>query len=425
MTAPIYQPLKGIRVLSFELAFSLPAGTRALADLGAEVVRVARPDHNAFGNYISVIDGVFQSKTCIAIDLKTERGQQLAFDLALQADVVCNNYRPGVLEKYGLGAENLRASNSKLIWLQLSGYGTPGPWSEFPAYGPSTEAAGGLNRLLVNEGETPIRIGTGVFADQLSGRHAAMAIINALIRREEEGIGSTLDLAMSECVTHLMGPLITRASLDGVTPESLGNRDQNIAPQGVYPCDGDDEWIALSVGSDDEWRQLVTFVSDESLDANWDTVARRKKQDEIDASIAAWCSRQNKNVVAERLQQYGIAATPVRTVADSVEDPQFIARGSLQPVKHARPQLGADSHPHPTLPWRIVGRERRPLEDMHTAGEDNAEVLRRWLGLPSEETQTLEQEGVLYVEGPLALDEDLVIDDLSNPDFTSNQRPTT
>ena len=161
MTTPIYQPLKGIRVLSFELAFSLPAGTRALADLGAEVVRVARPDHNAFGNYISVVDGVFQSKPCIAIDLKSERGQQLAFELAMQADVVCNNYRPGVMEKYGLGAEVLRAEKPQLIWLQLSGYGTPGPWSDFPAYGPSTEAAGGLNRLLVNESETPIRIEIG------------------------------------------------------------------------------------------------------------------------------------------------------------------------------------------------------------------------------------------------------------------------
>ena len=169
MTARIYQPLKGIKVLSFELAFALPAGTRTLADLGAEVVRVARPDHNAFGNYISVIDGVFQSKPCIAIDLKTDRGQQLAFDLAMEADVVCNNYRPGVLDKFGLSAAALRQARPALIYLQLSGYGTPGPWSSYPAYGPSTEAAGGLNRLLVNEGEMPIRIGTGVFADQLAG----------------------------------------------------------------------------------------------------------------------------------------------------------------------------------------------------------------------------------------------------------------
>ena len=164
MSNEVYAPLKGIRILSFELAFALPAGTRALHDLGAEVVRVTPPGGNNFGRYVSVSDGVFHGKSCISIDLTKQEGRDIAMSLAILADVVCNNFRPSVLTKYDLAAKVLRERKPELITLQMSGYGTPGPWSDFPAYGPSTEAAGGLNRLMVNEGEVPIRIGTGVFS---------------------------------------------------------------------------------------------------------------------------------------------------------------------------------------------------------------------------------------------------------------------
>jgi CoA:oxalate CoA-transferase len=131
MTSPVYLPLKGVRVLSFEIAFALPAGTRSLCDLGADVVRVAPPGGSAAASYISVVDGVFHGKPCISIDLTTEEGRELAFSLAMHADVVCNNFRPGVISKYGLDSQRLRAAKPDLIYLQLSGYGTPGPWSGF------------------------------------------------------------------------------------------------------------------------------------------------------------------------------------------------------------------------------------------------------------------------------------------------------
>jgi len=298
MTTPVYRPLRGVRILSFEIAFALPAGTRAMHELGADVVRVTPPRGNPAAWYISVIDGIFHGKPCISIDLTTERGRALARELAMQADVVCNNFRPSIMERYGLGAEQLRSVKPGLIWMQLSGYGTPGPWSTFPAFGPSTEAAGGLNRLFVDEGEVPIRIGSGVFADQLSGRHATLALVAALDTLRESGEGATIDLAMSECVTHLLGSQMVQAAISRELPKPERNRSSDIAPQGVYPCHGEDEWVAISVRSDEEWRQLVQIVGNRELTAALGLAERQRDHDRIDEVLSAWTRTRDKDEIA-------------------------------------------------------------------------------------------------------------------------------
>ena len=398
--ARTYLPLDGIKVLSFETAFALPAGTRALHDLGADVVRVASPGGNAFGRYVSVTDGVFHGKPCISIDLTHADGRQIAVDLALEADVVCNNFRPSVLEKYGLGAATLRGLKPELIVLQLSGYGTPGPWSNYPAYGPSTEAAGGMNKLMVEEEERPFRLQTGVFSDQLSGRHAAFAITSALLKRHETGVGASIDLSMTECITHLIGEEVVAASMNGGELTEWQrqrrrhpNRDAEFAPQGIYPCRGDDEWVAIAITSEKTWRALAGLV--EGLDASADVAARRADHDAIDARIGAWTEPLAKDDVMHRLQALGIAASAVRTVRDSATDPQFSARQSLQMVQHKKPLLGYDAHPHPPLPWRVLGRLRRRLTDFRNSGQDNATVLARWLDYPRRRVNQLERNGAL------------------------------
>lgn len=419
MTARVYLPLQGVRVLSFELAFALPAGTRVLSDLGAEVVRVARPGGNPFSRYISAVDGVFHGKPCIDIDLKTEKGQQLAFELAVKADVVCNNFRPGVLDKFGLDSARLRKAKPELIWLQLSGYGTPGPWSTFPAYGPSTEAAGGLNRLFVDEGEVPVRIGTGVFADQLSGRYAALALIAALEKKRETGKGATIDLSMTECITHMLGSLMVQAATTGSVPSAERNRHSRYVPQGVYPCSGEDEWLAISIGTQEAWQQLVALVADERLGKEMSIAERRTQHDDIDAVLCQWSMGQDKNVLANLLQRHGIAAAPVRTVQDSALDPQFKARGSLQQVRHSKPVMGYRSHPQPPLPWRIIGRKRKTLTDYRNNGGDNETVLNRWLGHDSTQVKDLVKAGVLSVTQSRTLDNRLWVTNRDDPDFAS------
>jgi crotonobetainyl-CoA:carnitine CoA-transferase CaiB-like acyl-CoA transferase len=403
---PTFAPLEGVRVLSFELAFSLPAGTRALHDLGADVVRVSPPERR-HDRYISVIDGVFHGKRSMGIDLTNDRGRTLARRLALAADVVCNNFRPAVLGKYGLDEATLRQEKPELICLQLSGYGTPGPWSNYPAFGPSTEAAGGFNRLMYAEDEIPTRLNTGVFSDQLAGRHAALAIVAALQRRRETGAGAGIDLSMTACITHLLGENMTRASMLAETPAFTGNRDDRFVPQGVYRTAGDDEWIAISVTSDEAWRALCTQLNNPQLhprlDPDADRAARLLVHDDIDRAISEWTAPQHKDEIAISLQAIGVAAAPVRTVADAGLDPQFAARGTLQAVVHDEPKMGFNSHPHPVLPWHIDGFDRRQLTDYRHTGADNRTALADWLDVSSSECDALLASSALHEEGPMSL----------------------
>lgn len=398
MGGKVYKPLAGVKVLAFEIAFALPAGTRTLAELGAEVVRVPPPARDV-GNYIGVVDGVFLSKPCISIDLTKARGRALARQLALEADVVCDNFRSSVLGKYGLSPEELRAEKPELIVLKLSGYGVPGPWTDFAAFGPSVEAAGGMNRVMGGGGR-PVGVGSGVFADQLAGRYAALALISALRARDHTGQGRTIDLSMVECISHLLGPFMVRASKDGDAP--WGDVSTHV-PDGSYPCRGEDEWIAITVKSDAEWRRLATFIGDRQLmHRGLSTRARRAERcGEIDAALADWTREQDKNELADTLQGLNIAAAPVRTVSDMYDDPQIRSRGAFQSVAHRSPVMGFESHPHVRNPWRVRGRERQRLTDFRYLGQDNEGVLKRWLGLSPEEIRALKRESVLVDAGGL------------------------
>ena len=391
-----YVPLDGIRVLSFELAFSLPAGTRALAELGAEVVRVAGPQR-AGESYIAVIDGVFQSKDCIGIDLKTEAGRELAWRLVEKADVVCNNFTPKVMRRFGLSAEDIVASRPDVIALQLSGYGTPGPWSDFPAFGPSTEAAAGLNSLVGEPDDPPVRAGSGVFSDQLSGRFAALAVVAALERRRETGKGAVIDLSMSEAISTLLGPWIVEAQASGWAPARQGNRHPIFAPQGIYPCTGDDEWVAITVTSDDQWLDFrdevgKTVLQQPDLES---ATSRHRQHDAIDAEISSWTADQDKHVITERLQQRGIAAGPVRKPHEAYFDEHLQERQAFQLVEHERPVLGYRAHPHLRLPWLVEGRERSRLTGVPDAGSHNEKILANWLMLGPEDVRRYEEQGAL------------------------------
>jgi len=397
-------PLKGIRVLSFELAFALPAGTKVLHDLGAEVVRVTPPARQV-DPYIGILDGVFQGKSCLSIDLTRRQGRSIAQQLAGKADVVCSNFRPHVLPKYGLGAKQLRKQYSRLITLQLSGYGTPGPYSDHPAFGPSTEAAGGLNRLLAGPQDIPIRIGSAVFSDQLAGRYAALALLAALETRRQTGQGQSIDLSMTAGISHMLGQPISEALRRGEMSDVPPNRDRRFVPQGVYRCADDsesnDEWIAVSVGTDKQWRALYDLLASciddlTNISRDWDVALRWQHHDKIDALLSELSAKQPKNALAERLQAAGVPAAPVRTTADQTLDPNIRSRQMLQMLRHRKPQLGHVAHPHPLLPWRILGRKRRQLTPNHHPGEDNASVLAQWLQMNSATVEQLYASSALH-----------------------------
>lgn len=389
-----FLPLAGRRVLSFEFAYSLPAGTRTLAELGAEVVRVSGPPRDNL--YVGHVDGVFLSKSCIGINLKNPDGLELARRLAARADVICSNFVPGVMERLGLGPGTLSELNPSAIVLELSGFGSPGPWSGYPAFGPSTEAAGGLNSLTGKDPDPPIRVGSGVFSDQLGGRFAALAILAALERRQRTGAGAYIDVSMTEAITTLIGHTVLDAAL-GRPVTRHGNRDRHFAPQGVYRTRGDDEWIAITVRDDSEWRALVESIGDPALEAPAfsSRTGRQEHHDMIDRAIEAWTTTQERAALAERLQARGIAAAAVQPPRDLLFDPHLAGRGLFQQVEHQEPVLGYTAHPHPTTPWQMDGHARASLADVRQIGADNASVLGRWLEMDAAEVNRLEQSGAL------------------------------
>ncbi|MEO8540222.1 MAG: CoA transferase, partial [bacterium] len=388
-----FLPLKGVRVLAFELAYSLPAGTRTLAELGAEVVRVAGPARDSF--YISVVDGVYFSKRCVGINLKSADGLAVAKQLVAKADVVCSNFVGGVMERLGLGYDVLAAINPSVINLQLSGFGSPGPWSGYPAFGPSTEAAGGMNQLIGMDPEPPIRIGSGVFSDQLGGRFAALALLAALEERQRSGKGRFIDLSMTEAISLLIGHTVVDAAL-GETPERLGNRDRDYAPQGVYRCGGEDDWIAISVKDDRQWAALAGEMGAAAPAGSFETLEdRRSAHDEIDEAIEGWTLGFEKDELAGRLQKLGVAAHGVAKSRDPLFDEHLRERGLFKTVTHDRPILGYDAHPHPTTPWFAAGFERVDLSSIRFHGADNEPVLADWLAMPPHEVAGLERSGAL------------------------------
>ncbi|HEY7294806.1 MAG TPA: CoA transferase [Dehalococcoidia bacterium] len=391
-----WRPLRGVRVLSFEAAFSLPAGTRVLADLGAEVVRVGWPG-GTYGTYIAIIDGVGLNKRTIGIDLRSDEGRALARCLIERADIVCNNFRPPVMRQYGLDAESLRKVRPDLIVLQLSGYGAPGPWQDFPAYGPSVEAAGGMNAQMGEAHDPPMRLGSGVFADQAAGRYAALALLDALAQRRKTGEGRTIDLSMYEVIVHLLGDTVLAAAHTGRVPPRQGNRDTRCAPQGIYPCAGDDDWLALSVVNDAQWCALRGLLADPTLaDPALDHVeARLQQHDRIDTAIAAWTRPQAKAAAVARLQRAGVPAGPVQRPRDLPLDEQLLARGAYQSVRRTAPLLGRLEHQHLTLAWRVEGAARPALRPERAIGADTRRVLKAWLGLSAAEVRRLERSGAL------------------------------
>lgn len=400
-----YRPLAGVRILAFETAVALPSGTRLLADLGAEVVQIRRPERVGADPFVAIVDGTLLNKQSVSLNLKSEAARAIARRLVIEADVVCNNFTPRVMKSFGLSEQELRQIKPDLIVLQLSGYGSPGPWSEFPAYGPSVEAAGGMNFLVGPAGDIPNRIGSGVFADQLAGRYAAIALTGALVHRQATGLGQSIDLSMYEAIVSFLGPHIVLHQLSTPDDGRSGNRHPQRAPQGIYPAAGEDQWVAVSVETTQQWLDLVEVLDDPRLRTpGLESVeARAHDHDRIDEVISEWTRARTKDDGASELQVAGVPAGPVRWPSDIAIDDHQAARSVFIPVEHRTRLGGFSAHPHMSQVPLIERVGRVPLSDAHWNGADNATVLGSWLAMGEHEIAELEATGVLSPATPIVL----------------------
>src|SRR5882672_2202921 len=269
-------PLTGIRVLDCTHVLAGPFCTRLLADLGADVVRVESSKHPDYpwpstfisddGRHASYLN-TNRSKRSIAIDLKNEAGQKVAARLAAATDVVIENFSAGVMGRLKLDYPTLQAFNPGLIYVSMSGYGHDGPRCDWTSMNMNLQGYSGLMMVTGAEGDPPTAISNS-WNDYIGGLHTCFTILQAVDARATSGNGMCIDLCQFECSAAMIGPLLLSSALDGKIPRRTGNRSDQYAPQGVYPCAGTDNWCALSVENAVQWTALANLIGRPSWTAD-------------------------------------------------------------------------------------------------------------------------------------------------------------
>jgi crotonobetainyl-CoA:carnitine CoA-transferase CaiB-like acyl-CoA transferase len=327
------RPLDGIRVLDFTWVVAGPVATRVLADLGADVVKVERHDATNFGDRRGGLTGcLMRGKRSIVLNLADPRGAAIARDLAAGCDVVVDNFSARVMPNLGLDHATLRTRNPRLVCLRMTGYGLDGPDRDKVSYGPSLQALTGYTALMGQPDGPPAGFGYS-YSDVAAGHLGALAVLAALFRRRRTGEGCEIDLAQQETVASLLGPVLLERAATGLPSSGpLGNVSQEgaAAPHGVYPCAGDDRWLAITVFDDAEWRAFVDALGAPAWTAEprFATAAGRSTHAAaLDDRVAAWTRTQDADEAMARLQSHGVRAGRVSDARDvCTRDPQLAHR---------------------------------------------------------------------------------------------------
>ena len=407
MTGP--RPLDGVRVLDFTHVLAGPFGTRILGDLGADVVKVSTADRAlatagdpAHPYYIMWN----RNKRALALNMATAEARAIGLALATRADVVIDNFSPGVLDRWGLGESALRGVNPGLIAVGMSGMGDGGPWSDYVTYAPTIHALSGLTALTGVPGRDDIGIGFS-YNDHAAGLHAALAVLAALEARRRDGVGQRIEVAQFETGVNFLGPTLLDLVVNGGRAEATGNRlpYDAAAPHDCYPCrpladavPGEEErWVAIAVMTDGQWRALRALLGEPAWarDPALDTAAGRvAAMDAIDREMAAWTRTQDAEAVMQRCQAAGVPAGVVQSGVDLTRrDPQLRANGFLTTADGEHPAIGVQHIER--LPLRFSATPVETYARSRLGGEDTAAVLHDWLGVSPDEVAAGEASGAL------------------------------
>lgn len=397
-------PLAGIRVLDFSHILAGPFCTRLLADFGADIVKVetsTRPDRTGVRRGGSDSKGrqdrpptylnTNRSKRSITVNLKTEAGRKLATRLATVADIIVENFSAGVMARLQLDYERLRPLNPRLIYVSMSGYGHKGPRRDWTSMNMNLQAYTGLMMATGSENDPPIAISNS-WNDYIGGLHACFGIFQVLAERARTGVGANLDLSQFECSVATFGSLLFHSAVNRSVPPRLGSRSTQAAPQGVYRCAGSDEWCAISIQNDDQWRALVTAMGGPSwaADPRFETaLGRLRVHDDIDTQIEAWTSQLKNTEVERRLKAAQVPAERMRRIKDVVDSQD--AGDVFQPLEDPKGGRMLVTG----VPFAFSLSLLSPCRPAPSLGEHTREVLHEWLNLPDSEIAEIEKQGTL------------------------------
>ena len=399
-------PLQGIRVIDFGQFVAVPFATQWMALMGAEVIVVE--SHERLSNrmrppFAEGVQGVnrsggfqscYRNKLGCTLNLRTDQGREIVLALARISDVVADNYSTGTMEKLGLGYRELVEARPNIIMASLGAVGRTGPQKNIVGLHSVILMFSGLAAITGYPQGRPRVVGS-VFPDPISGAYSVFAILGALFRRSKTGQGQYIDVSMTEAMMSLMPEAIIDYTLNNREPMRVGNRDPAKAPHGVYRCRGDDAWIAISVGSDDQWKVLCRAVghSEWADDPRFsDSLSRWRHQDDLDPLIQSWTRERNPEEAMGHLQEAGVPAGPSLSAAGLLVDPHLRQREFAVEVDH--PEVGRRVMGN--VPWKIS--DLPPVVHRHAPlwGQHNHYVLCELLGYSPEQVEQLVQDRVVY-----------------------------
>ena len=397
--SPSIGPLAGLKVLELGQLIAGPFAAKTLADFGADVVKIEPPGSgDPLRQWRLIKDGTSvwwqvqsRNKQSLALDLKQPAAQDIVRQLTAESDVVIENFRPGAMEHWGLGPDDLLALNPRLIMLRVSGYGQTGPYRDRPGFGVVGEAMGGIRHLTAEPGRVPVRVGISL-GDTLAALHGVIGILLALHERQTSGRGQVIDVALYEAMFNCMESLLPEYSAFGAVRGPAGSALPGIAPSNAYLCK--DGGYALIAGNGDSiFKRLMAEIgrNDLALDpALNDNTGRVARVAEIDGVIGEWTAQRTVDEVLAALDRASVPAGRIYTVADIAQDPHYQARDMLQKVKM---DDGSDLMVPGIVPKlsRTPGGHRR---NAPAIGQDSDAVLAS-MGLSATQIKALRDQGIV------------------------------
>jgi CoA:oxalate CoA-transferase len=393
-------PLDGIVVLDVSQIYNGPYATLLLALAGAKVIKVEPlTGENLRGR--TNVDGagapfvmLNSCKLGVRLNLKDDRGRELLLELARRADVLVENFRPGVMDRLGLGEAAIREVSPDIIYASGSGFGSTGPYRDYPAMDLTVQAMSGVMSVTGYPDQPPVKAGPAL-CDFFGGIHLYGAILTALLDRERTGRARAVEVSMFESVyPSLMSALGLYYGSGGQAVNRTGNRHSGLAEAPYNSYAARDGSVTLICVTDDHWRELAEQMGRPDLadDPRFATRrARVENMDEVDSVVGGWVALHDKEDLAERLRSRGVPCAPVRDLAEVANDPHLIARGMLHEVDH--PEVGRVRIPQ--TPLRLGADAVVPLRPSPALGEHNHEVFGDWLGLDEDRLAELERDGVI------------------------------
>jgi formyl-CoA transferase len=392
-------PLTGVKVIELGQLIAGPFAAKTLSDFGAEVIKIEPPKGgDPLRSWRLLKDGTSvwwqvqsRNKKSVALDLKDKQAQDIIRQLVKDADILIENFRPGAMEGWGLGPDDLQAINPRLIMLRISGYGQTGPYKDRPGFGVVAEAMSGLRHLTAEPGRVPVRVGVSI-GDTLASLHGVIGVLMAMHERQLSGKGQVIDVALYEAVFNCMESLLPEYSEFGVVREAAGSALPGIAPSNAYRC-ADDAYALIAGNGDSIFKRLMTCIGRDDLGTDIslsNNAGRVKRVNEIDDAIGQWTLTLNCEEALQRLAKAQVPSGRIYSVADIASDPHYQAREMITQVTLQDGSKIAVPGIIPKLS-RTPGGHRR---NAPTLGEDTDTVLKS-LGITSEQINAMRSKGIV------------------------------